>query len=76
MRYLTIANGIVIHGAYKNRSWVIRQTNSGQLGSAVDYQLDVPGIFKSDYFRSLDKWSVDREIKQAQSFIDDACGVI
>jgi len=63
---------VVRSGTYKGKKWQIVQTNSGSMGSPVDYKLVVPGVFSSDHFKSLAKWSTDREIKQAKSFIDDA----
>lgn len=62
---------IVKQGKYKGYIWRIVQTNSGCLGSPVDYQMIVDGVFSSDYFRSLEAWSVKREIAQAKHFINE-----
>lgn len=66
---MKLANPIIKSGTYKGKQWFIVQTNSGQMGKAVDYQMVVPGVFKSDYFTSLEKWSITRELCQAKMFI-------
>ncbi len=61
---------VVKSGEYKGKQWKIVQTNSGSMGSSIDYKMVVPGVFSSDYFTSLEPWSLKREMTQMQSFVD------
>lgn len=62
---------IIKSGMYKGFFWEIIQTNSGNLGSPIDYKMQVKGLFSSDYFRSLEPWSIKRELAQAKAYIDE-----